>query len=769
MLRFSKNVILETNPLGDIFYDYTYQRLAKKRYSNIMGNNVTYTYGTVGTERGRPVLVEDGTGRRELTYDALGNVISEVRTISIPSSDHVYRFTTGYTYDSWGRMLTMTYPDGEVLKYTYGYGGDLISMCGDKGSEHHVYVPSITYNDFGQRSRIDYENGTYATYHYDALHRLDSLYSMSASGAMQRIKYSFDGVGNITRVRNHATALGTLGGQYTNLHSYDALNRLALSGTDTDPLAVNTAGTYSLDMGYSTSGRLASKIVTSTGNYPTNGNYVFGYCSTLRPHAPVRIFEQNNQTLSDLVWDDAGNLSQVNTLIKRVYDASRFLFWTEDNRLHTVADDKHYSYYAYDHAGERTLKLTGSSSVIDVNAESMSMVSELNEVTLYPTPYIVLSNRGYTKHYYVGSDRLCARIGGGDLQSPEVNTELGQRASELFDDSVSQCSDRVLLGNDEECVDYLGEICHAQSALRGPLDLVLHSDLPSVDGVPQSLKPIVTVKTTYFESAIEDYFTNRVPEDEAYFYHSDHLGGANWITDSSGLPVQHLQLYYHARFSSTRSTGACSTFGEPFVNQHTSGYQRSTTKDGAATHKAPLRGPLDLVPFTGKERDAETGFSYFGARYYDSDLSGQFLSVDPMEDKYPSISPYAYCAWNPMKLVDPDGREVGDYYTTNGTWLGSDGKKDDLAYTATSVQKNSQGFVISAENKELLPILNSELLDRAIRVCGESGGSGELITSRTQNIGDPRTVSDATVAEYYAFAIQNAVIRYKDFKTAAKM
>ena len=61
--------------------------------------------------------------------------------------------------------------------------------------------------------------------------------------------------------------------------------------------------------------------------------------------------------------------------------------------------------------------------------------------------------------------------------------------------------------------------------------------------------------------------------------------------------------------------------------------------------------------FTGKERDEETGYSYFGARYYDSDLSGLFLSVDPMADKYPSISPYAYCAWNPLKLVDPDGME----------------------------------------------------------------------------------------------------------------
>ena len=62
--------------------------------------------------------------------------------------------------------------------------------------------------------------------------------------------------------------------------------------------------------------------------------------------------------------------------------------------------------------------------------------------------------------------------------------------------------------------------------------------------------------------------------------------------------------------------------------------------------------------FTGKERDSETGFSYFGARYYDSDLMTGWLSVDPMADKYPSLSPYAYCGWNPVRLVDPDGEEV---------------------------------------------------------------------------------------------------------------
>jgi len=63
-------------------------------------------------------------------------------------------------------------------------------------------------------------------------------------------------------------------------------------------------------------------------------------------------------------------------------------------------------------------------------------------------------------------------------------------------------------------------------------------------------------------------------------------------------------------------------------------------------------------PFTGKEKDSETGYSYFGTRYLDHELMAGWLSVDPMSDKYPSISPYAYCAWNPVRLIDPTGDTI---------------------------------------------------------------------------------------------------------------
>ena len=106
--------------------------------------------------------------------------------------------------------------------------------------------------------------------------------------------------------------------------------------------------------------------------------------------------------------------------------------------------------------------------------------------------------------------------------------------------------------------------------------------------------------------------------------------------------------------------------------------------------------------FTGKERDSETGFSYFGARYYDSDILTAWLSVDPMADKYPNISPYAYCAWNPVRLVDPDGREMmmNDDWYINGKgeirWFNS----TDATYTYEGEEYTRYGQTASMTNSD---------------------------------------------------------------------
>ena len=104
--------------------------------------------------------------------------------------------------------------------------------------------------------------------------------------------------------------------------------------------------------------------------------------------------------------------------------------------------------------------------------------------------------------------------------------------------------------------------------------------------------------------------------------------------------------------------------------------------------------------FSAKEKDFETGLSYFGSRYYSSDLS-IWLSVDPMAAKYPSLSPYVYCADNPVRLVDPDGESV---------WIiGDDGrryqyKNDGLLYCSDgTLYQGDDAFARSSQSslKEL--------------------------------------------------------------------
>jgi RHS repeat-associated protein len=64
--------------------------------------------------------------------------------------------------------------------------------------------------------------------------------------------------------------------------------------------------------------------------------------------------------------------------------------------------------------------------------------------------------------------------------------------------------------------------------------------------------------------------------------------------------------------------------------------------------------------YTGHRQDAESGLVYMGARHYDP-LIGRFLSIDPApftEGNPHSFNRYAYANNNPVKFVDPDGREI---------------------------------------------------------------------------------------------------------------
>jgi RHS repeat-associated protein len=87
--------------------------------------------------------------------------------------------------------------------------------------------------------------------------------------------------------------------------------------------------------------------------------------------------------------------------------------------------------------------------------------------------------------------------------------------------------------------------------------------------------------------------------------------------------------------------------------------------------------------FTGKERDAESGNDYFGARYYGSNL-GRFVSPDDGSDQSPddpqSWNLYSYVRNNPLINTDPDGHGCQKTTITN-TYTDSTG-----THTTTSTQ-----------------------------------------------------------------------------------
>ena len=132
-------------------------------------------------------------------------------------------------------------------------------------------------------------------------------------------------------------------------------------------------------------------------------------------------------------------------------------------------------------------------------------------------------------------------------------------------------------------------------------------------------------------------------------------------------------------------------------------------------HNRIISARFHPSPFTGKEKDEETGYSYFSARYLDHDILTSFLSVDRYADKYPFISPYTYCAWNPIKLTDPSGDTL-DVINKNGQLLFSldDNSTERRSITAKDLyDKGIQWFEPNADG--YMPLLsinkNIELIE----------------------------------------------------------
>jgi RHS repeat-associated protein len=111
---------------------------------------------------------------------------------------------------------------------------------------------------------------------------------------------------------------------------------------------------------------------------------------------------------------------------------------------------------------------------------------------------------------------------------------------------------------------------------------------------------------------------------------------------------------------------------------------------------------VEKYMYNSKEGDVETGYDYYGFRFYDTEIN-RFVSVDPLADKFPALTPYQYASNNPVLNIDLDGLEgvpaqlVNNVYTTARatTWLPS--QNPALVNTPRLSDRSGNGIMLTSE------------------------------------------------------------------------
>lgn len=166
------------------------------------------------------------------------------------------------------------------------------------------------------------------------------------------------------------------------------------------------------------------------------------------------------------------------------------------------------------------------------------------------------------------------------------------------------------------------------------------------DGEGRRVKKVVGEGTTvYVYDAMGQLAAEYGPapaEGGTRYLTADHLGSTRLVTDAAGAVKERLDYL-------------------PFGEEIPRGFNGRSTEYPSGFY--PDLPRANMIEFTGKERDAETGLDYFGARYF-SAAQGRFTSPDPLIFQASMLydpqrfNSYAYVRNNPLKFVDPKGEEI---------------------------------------------------------------------------------------------------------------
>ena len=163
----------------------------------------------------------------------------------------------------------------------------------------------------------------------------------------------------------------------------------------------------------------------------------------------------------------------------------------------------------------------------------------------------------------------------------------------------------------------------------------------------------------------EEGYINLTGTQQYHYYLKDHQGNNRVVINQSGT-VEETNHYY--------------PFGGVF---------------GTTGNTQPYK-------YNGKEFDTKKGLNWYdyGARYYDAAL-GRFTTVDPSSENYYAFNPYSYCVNNPIKYIDPDGKDFIIWYKdSNGkqAYFSFNGKNAAMAPNNSFVNAVVEAYFYNSKN-----------------------------------------------------------------------
>jgi RHS repeat-associated protein len=308
---------------------------------------VSYTYDSGANAIGKLVSLTDQAGTASYTYDVLGRLSTEVRTLTGANNVAIPK-SLSYEYNLDGSLKTLHYPSGAVVTYTPDSAGRVVSAI--DGGNGINYATGATYGPDGSLTGfVSGNSGTFAgitnAYTYNKRLQPVSMSATAPSQTLYSVGYDFH-VGNGTTGADNGNVFGIYNYKDRDrdqTFTYDSLNRLTSAqnaGTDCSQATVNTQPKtkyWGNSYGYDAWGNMLQKSITKCG----------------AEHLSVTADAHNwiHTAAPDYQYDAAGNMT---------YDATASLSYTfdQENRLTGASG---YA-YTYDGDGNRVRKSNGNTA-----------------------------------------------------------------------------------------------------------------------------------------------------------------------------------------------------------------------------------------------------------------------------------------------------------------------------------------------------------------------------------------------------------------------